>query len=239
MGIAKMKIKTQAAQAAAAIKAELKIAGFKAKVKSSNFSGGNSVNVYVPDMNPAQIQAINEICDKYQYGQFNGMEDYYEYTNRRDDLPQAKYVSVNNEISDELYQKAWDWCKGYFSGMDDAPEAFFESCKWRNEHNEYGSTMAHRVIGCEGDFWKYDGDIEAFQAAMEKIGERINEIRKYLSAETHVYCDCNSNTWKVYTAKTSDYRADILDEGQEALILAGIINAKSSELAVLAENERA
>ena len=45
-------------------------------------------------------EKVNEIIKKYQYGHFNGMEDIYEYSNSRDDIPQAKFVFVNRTMSE-------------------------------------------------------------------------------------------------------------------------------------------
>lgn len=84
---------SEAAQAAKAIRKELKAAfpGVKFSVRSENFAGGNAVNVTWSD--PAADQkAVNELVKKYQYGHFNGMDDIYEYSNTNSDLPQAKYV---------------------------------------------------------------------------------------------------------------------------------------------------
>lgn len=85
--------KSSAANCAQAIREELKAVfpGIKFTVKSDNFSGGNSVSIGWVD--GPTTQEVAKITGKYQYGHFNGMEDIYEYSNRRDDLPQAKYVS--------------------------------------------------------------------------------------------------------------------------------------------------
>lgn len=94
--------KSSAANASAAIKAELKTVfpNVKFSVKSDNFSMGNSVHVSWTD-GPTANQ-VQEITGKYQYGHFNGMEDIYEYSNNREDIPQAKYVSEHREISEEV-----------------------------------------------------------------------------------------------------------------------------------------
>lgn len=90
-----------AANCAKAIREELK--GFYPQIKfsvtSSNFSMGNSVDVSWIDGPTAN--EIDSIIGKYQYGSFNGMEDIYENTNRREDLPQAKYVSSQRKMSEE------------------------------------------------------------------------------------------------------------------------------------------
>jgi Large polyvalent protein associated domain 29 len=102
------KTKSQVAQAAAAIKAELKTLGVKASCKSEQFSMGNSVTVTVTDQPPAMLKQIEELCRKYKAGHFNGMEDIYEYSNSRDDIPQAKYVSVNHVMTKDYRQTLID-----------------------------------------------------------------------------------------------------------------------------------
>lgn len=99
-----MATKSSHALAAAAIKKELKAMGIKCKASSESYSMGNSVNITVYDQHYSVFKQIEAICDKYQYGNFNGMEDIYEYTNSRDDLPQAKYVHVKSELSDSFLQ---------------------------------------------------------------------------------------------------------------------------------------
>jgi len=92
---------TGAAQAAAAIREELKtkFKGVKFSVTSSNFANGNSVDIQWTD-GPTEDE-VSAITSKYQYGHFNGMEDIYEYSNSREDIPQAKFVSENRKQSEE------------------------------------------------------------------------------------------------------------------------------------------
>lgn len=94
--------KSSHAGAAAAIKSELqnKFPGIKFSCTSDSFSMGDSVHISWTD--GPTTKDVEAISGKYQYGQFNGMEDIYENTNRRDDIPQAKYVSEHRTISEEL-----------------------------------------------------------------------------------------------------------------------------------------
>lgn len=93
---------TEAARAAKAIKAELKehFQSIKFSVKSDNFSMGDSVHVSWE--NGPTTNEVEAIIKKYQYGSFNSMEDMYENTNSREDLPQSKYVQTSREKSEEL-----------------------------------------------------------------------------------------------------------------------------------------
>jgi hypothetical protein len=75
-------------------------AGVKFSVKSSRYSGGDSIDISWVD-GPTTAQ-VDEIADKYQGGDFNGMDDSYTY--RRNDwirtFGDAKYVHAQRSYSD-------------------------------------------------------------------------------------------------------------------------------------------
>lgn len=60
--------------AASNLRAELKLAGIKARVKQDGYS---CINVYIAD--EAQREAAKEIALKYKAGNFDGMSDCYDY----------------------------------------------------------------------------------------------------------------------------------------------------------------
>src|ERR1035437_1233041 len=97
-----LKTISQHAHAAKLIKAELKAAFpcTKFSVKSDSYSGGDSVRVDYED-GPLYKDVMNR-ARKYQYGSFNGMEDIYEITNDRTDMPQTKYVLVQRSKSEAV-----------------------------------------------------------------------------------------------------------------------------------------
>lgn len=102
------RILSEAAQTAAAIRKEIKakMPGEKFRVRSENYAGGNSVTLYIGErikMENEQGHRVYEneaaaiarpIVKKYQEGNFNSMEDIYEYDASRDDIPQVKFVFV-------------------------------------------------------------------------------------------------------------------------------------------------
>lgn len=92
---------TGAAACADAIRKELKekMPHIKFSVRSSTFSGGDSVDISWKD--GATVKEVEAIVDRYQYGHFNGMEDIYEYSNNIEGLPQAKYISTHRDMSEE------------------------------------------------------------------------------------------------------------------------------------------
>ncbi len=92
---------TQAAQASKQIKKLLseKYPAIKFSVKSSNYSGGNSVDISW-NLGPVASE-IEKLVSKYQCGHFDGMIDCYEYSNSRTDVPQSKFVFCQRDYKSE------------------------------------------------------------------------------------------------------------------------------------------
>ena len=89
---------TEAAQAAALIRAELKKAfpGTKFAIRSRNFAGGDAVDVDWTD-GPTRDQ-VEAITGKYNAGSFDGMIDLYTYGPKKDHAT-AKYVQTQRSMS--------------------------------------------------------------------------------------------------------------------------------------------
>lgn len=98
-------MKTGAVLTAQAIRQELKTAfpQIKFRVTSKSYSGGDSVDIDWTD--GVTTKEVEAITNKYQYGNFNGMEDIYEYSNSRNDIPQAKYIFANRSASETVWEK--------------------------------------------------------------------------------------------------------------------------------------
>jgi len=101
-----MSLSTHAA-AAKAIRVELKKHSIKARVTCSCYSMGNEVSVYVDNLPPWVMKEIKSFADQFEYGHFDPSQDLYVYSSRRDDIPQVKFVSVSNDFSDDMHQKAY------------------------------------------------------------------------------------------------------------------------------------
>ena len=147
---------TQAALCAAAIRKELKAEGIKASVTSVNFANGNSVHVNFTDLSPFSYSAIKQELAKYQYGHFDGMNDIYEFSNIREDIPQAKYVQVFNTMSDAKLEEVFQFIRANFSEGDLMPETYAEA---RNTtfSREYVSTLVHQQFEqCDSLYWNAD-----------------------------------------------------------------------------------
>ena len=79
----------------------------KFSVRSRSFSGGDSIDVSWTD--GPTTEAVEKISGKYQQGNFNGMEDIYEYSKTNvwpDVFGGAKYVMTNRSYSNEAYLQA-------------------------------------------------------------------------------------------------------------------------------------
>jgi hypothetical protein len=135
-------MKTDSAKAAKLIKQELTKAfpSTKFSVTSDNYSMGCSVSINWTDGPTAeQVEAYS---NKYQYGHFDGRVDLYEYSNSREDIPQAKYVQTSRDMSDETRDKI----------IADRNKRFCEAgqIKDYNAYNEdacdWNSTLVYRVF---------------------------------------------------------------------------------------------
>lgn len=93
---------TTHAEVAKAIRQELKksFPNTSFRVRSKSFSGGDDVSIDWTD--GPTVKEVDSLIGKYQYGHFNGMEDIYEYSNSRKDIPQTKYLLTSRGMSDEI-----------------------------------------------------------------------------------------------------------------------------------------
>lgn len=147
-------MKTEAAKAAALIRKELKAAGIKARVTSKNYSGGNSINVNLNNELPATARAIeSHLVARYQQGHFDGMTDMYEISNSNSDLPQVKFVFVNNDLSDEIRQAAWDYVKSHWGDMEGAPESWKDAWSFNCRNGNGRDLMNRELSEARGGFW--------------------------------------------------------------------------------------
>lgn len=138
-------MKTRSAQCAAAVRSELKKAfpDLKFRCTSQNFAGGNAVRVEYEDQTAETHEAVEQLLAKYEYGHFNGMEDLYEYSNVRDDLPQVKYLSVTNNMSDQKRQELYSRLRQNWEGGEDLPEKYDDGAHL-NFQGEWVSTWVWR-----------------------------------------------------------------------------------------------
>lgn len=134
---------TTAALTAAAIRKELKqkFATIKFKVTSDNFANGNSVKISYTDAVPET--EVEEITRKYQYGHFDGMIDLYEHSNSRDDIPQAKYVTVNRQMSQQAQEQIK---KGLMSELGITEAEWNDPTTFFNRFNCWNDQLIYRTF---------------------------------------------------------------------------------------------
>ena len=96
-----MKQKSEHAQAAAILRAELKktYPRIKFKVTSQSYTGGNSLDVSW--INGPTDDAVQSIADKYQYGKFDSMTDCYNYNSEFSGVG-VKYVFAQRTVTDDI-----------------------------------------------------------------------------------------------------------------------------------------
>ena len=80
-----------------------KFSNTRFKVRSSIYSGGDSVDISWVD-GPSEDE-VDRIVGKYQEGHFDGMEDLYKYDNKIEGIPQVTFVQCQRELSDEFIIK--------------------------------------------------------------------------------------------------------------------------------------
>lgn len=119
-------MKTRAALAAAMIRKEIKakFPELKFTCRSENYAGGNSINIGIVDQPVDVKNAIEEMTAKYEYGHFDGMTDCYHYSNSRDDIPQVKFLFVNNDMTDAKREEIYQAIKKGWAGGDELPDTY-------------------------------------------------------------------------------------------------------------------
>ena len=157
------------AQAASMIRQYMRANGIAGSVRSESYSMGSSVNVSVVDMSPAVVKDLEAYANQFQYGNFNGMEDIYEYSNSREDIPQVKYVFVRNEISAGLRQQIWDFARGYYNGLENAPADAIEAGNYYCQNfDRYGQQVIYRLFAggyMQNQYWDFVNGVEEDLAA--------------------------------------------------------------------------
>lgn len=157
------------AAAAKMIRQYMKANGFVGRVNAEAYSMGSSVRVYVQDLPPARLEELENYAGQFEYGHFDGMIDLYEYSNVREDIPQVRFVFVNNEISAEMRQRIWDFFRGYYNGMDDAPENAQDAGLYRNQNFQaYGNELIYRAFRggyMQNEFWNFVNGVVEEEAA--------------------------------------------------------------------------
>lgn len=149
--------KSEQARAASCIRKDLKnhFPTVKFSVTSRGYSGGDAVDINWE--NGPTRKSVNEIVEKYQYGTFDPMTDYYDNTNTRSDIPQTKYVQCQRDVQSsieikffEKFQKThknWDKCEN----IDDRYENFFKEWGFWNPRQYISRFLSKEDLTNFGD----------------------------------------------------------------------------------------
>ena len=105
------------AQVAKILKQKAKELGLEARAYSDSFSGGDSVTIKILSGTDDSFAKLKEYSRKYQSGHFDGMTDMYEYSNSRDDIPQTKYLMINDERLQKIIDDNYQGPKNSFYGL--------------------------------------------------------------------------------------------------------------------------
>lgn len=136
---------TTHAAAAKAIRKELKANGITARVRSSVYAGGSSINIRIEqDLMPAAVAEVESFCKRFQYGHFDGMTDSYEYSNSREDLPQVKFVFVEVVYSDEIKAAAKDYIAN-IDGIDEFDRDRYAYMALRGRYGDFWTSRKPRI----------------------------------------------------------------------------------------------
>ncbi len=132
-----MKTLTEVAKCAKEIRKILKeeYPEIKFSVRSENYSMGCSVNVsYKATEGMPNPKEIQKKLSKFEYGHFDGMTDYYDIDNSRDDIPQTKYLFVNlDELNPFLQNYKEDFLKYYGLKEFDDKEIMAKLNVWKEQ----------------------------------------------------------------------------------------------------------
>ena len=129
------------------------------RATSESYSMGSSIRVRTTDATKCQQKQISKYCAQYQYGHFDGMQDMYESNNRRDDLPQVKYVFCEFDFSADITQAAYEWARVHFNfegDSEDLPALYVDVKHYQRLGGEFASTTVYRVL--KGEEYAFNGD---------------------------------------------------------------------------------
>jgi hypothetical protein len=115
-----MKTLSKAAQVAKLLKQKGKELGLTLSASSQYFAGGNSVDVNITKGSDKAVDELNKFSSQFKYGSFDGMNDIYNYTNCREDIPQTKYLTINDRRAAEILtsiKNYWN-CSFFVNGAD-------------------------------------------------------------------------------------------------------------------------
>lgn len=128
---------------------------------------GHKANVIITDPTKEQRKEIESIANGYQYGEFDGMQDMYVYSGKKEDFAVFKYVFVEDTYSPERLQKAREFAALHLGVKTDQEAHDYD---YRGSFNYWNLDGLARAI-CRGTQGMSGSTQNYFTAYLEK-GER-------------------------------------------------------------------
>ena len=110
---------SHSAQVNKLLKKKAKELGLDVRGSSKNYSMGCSVTIKVFKGSDDAFNKLKEYSYQFEYGSFDGMNDIYNNDNIRNDIPQTKYLFINDDRASEILkyydeniwktEKKWMW----------------------------------------------------------------------------------------------------------------------------------
>ena len=110
---------SHSAQVNKLLKKKAKELGLDVRGSSKNYSMGCSVTIKVFKGSDDAFNKLKEYSYQFEYGSFDGMNDIYNNDNVRNDIPQTKYLFINDDRASEILkyydeniwktEKKWMW----------------------------------------------------------------------------------------------------------------------------------
>jgi hypothetical protein len=110
---------SEAAQVNKLLKKKAKELGLTVTGSSKNYSMGDHVKINVLKGSDNAFNKLKEYSYQFEYGSFDGMNDIYNNDNVRNDIPQTKYLFIDDSRASEILkyydeniwktEKKWMW----------------------------------------------------------------------------------------------------------------------------------
>ena len=171
---------------ASMIRAELKkrFPGIKFSVNTHPRTG----TVRIKWTDGPSVRQVEGITLRHEYGHFDGMDDMYHYTNRRDDIPQTEYIFCNRLISNDAYRSLvadFDarWGGDPLEVETDSDGSPFVRYNIFNDKSQFFLREMHDWV----KEFSFTEDATRFQASDGLTGEEMHNLRRrFNSIDTHL-----------------------------------------------------
>ena len=186
-------MKSKQAQAATAIRTELKARSIIARVTSTQASMMTAVDVHIKNPDPDTLKTVKLLCAPYCYGSYDGMTDCYEHSNTKEDLPQVKFMTVEGDYTDDLKQEAWTLIRETF-GDDDTPQLLKETTNYRLKE-EYADHWIWRILSGSlfPEFWETHQPPK--QATVSQYLGAAEHLERVFNVDRHACVGDQEKTW--------------------------------------------